>query len=351
VGGSIPDRYVRSIVEQAYRPPMVGHVEEVSLLTPANVAHYDFDPTFPPEYRRSKAFDDRHVYRLRNICVSTRTGVCWVPGGPVLEESLGPLIRLLGWGRAALDEPLVGASQTLEGPVVVLPNGGYFHWLLEALPAALHALEHEPDATLLIPRAAPRFLGDAVELLGVGSRVHRSDDPVQVEYLVLAARDPFSGFVPSEDVEILRRTFLPRVGRGADDALYISRRLDARRPANDDEVARALERLGVSALTAQSLPLAEQIELFAGARVVVGPHGAGLANLVWSADLQAVAEIFLVGHFNDCYARLAVSRGASYTPFHCSPLPGSWGSAPVDELAGWVPARGAPVEFAGDRKA
>src|SRR5262249_6239191 len=160
-----------------------------------------------------------------------------LPGGPILEESYGGLIQLLGWGRTALAEPLRREARPMDGTVVALAAGvGYFHWLLEALPAALHALAHEPDASLLLPRDAPRYVAEAIELLGVKSR--RSDAPVRVERLVLVGRDPYSGFVAAEDVEIVRAAFLPKVPRDSmsSDRIYVSRRLDRRSPDNERDV-------------------------------------------------------------------------------------------------------------------
>ena len=330
----MPRKYVRSIIEQAGTKPTMAHIESIELLAPAHVEQYRFDLTLPAEYRNSKAFDDRYLYRLRDVCASPRTGLCWLPGGAILEESYGPLIRLLGWGDAALDEPLLGTRRALEGPVVLLPGDGYYHWLLEALPAALHALERVPEATLLLPRKAPPYLDEALGILGI-EKIHRSDEPLRVDDLVLVARDPFPEFVPREDVKILRKTFLSRIARGTEEALYVSRRLNPRRPSNEADVERALERIGFHVITAEKLSLAKQIELFAGSSVIAGAHGAGLANIVWS-DASLLTEIFVANHFNDCYARLAVSLGAIYRPFHCSIQPAPWGTAPVEEIVAGI---------------
>ena len=348
VSGSVPRKYVRSLIEQAGTKPTMDHIESIELLAPAHVEQYRFDVRLPPEFRRSKAFDDRYVYRLRDVCVSPRTGLCWLPSGAILEESYGGLIRLLGWGDTALDEPLLGTRQALEGPVVLLPGDGYFHWLLEALPAALHALGRVPDATLLLPRKAPLYLDEALSILGI-EKIHRSDEPLRVEELVLVARDPFSWFVPREDVEILRRAFLSRTARGTEKALYVSRRLNRRRPSNEADVERALERIGFRVITAEGLSLAKQIELFAGSSVIAGSHGAGLANAVLS-DASILAEIFVANSFNDCYARLSVSLGAIYRPFHCSIRPAPWGTAPVEEIVATLEETILGLETTGGRE-
>jgi len=135
--GHLPETFVRSLVEVMTHKTIRQHVDEVSLLTGAHVEHFAFDPQLGPEYRRSKAFDDRFLYRLTDVCVSPASGLVWLPGGRVLGESYGSLSRVLGWG-AVVEETLLPCTKRIRGPIVALPDTGYFHWLLEVLPAAIH---------------------------------------------------------------------------------------------------------------------------------------------------------------------------------------------------------------------
>ena len=146
---------------------MNDHLNEMTVLRPAYLEDYPFDASLPPQFRRVKAFDERHLYQLRDVCVSPHTGLCWLPNGPILGESVGSLVRLLGWDAAALEEPLIKSDESIKGTTVVLGGHGYFHWLLESLPAALHALSKEPDATLLVAHDAPRYVREALELLAL----------------------------------------------------------------------------------------------------------------------------------------------------------------------------------------
>ena len=254
------------------------------------------------------------MYRLRDTVVSPRSGLAWFEGGPIVAESTtGGTARLLGWGAEPLEDMLVEPGATIEGPVIVLPEHTFSHWLLEDLPAALHALERAPEATVVVPASPSRRLEGALELLGL-SNVHRSDDPVRAEELVLAARDPSYEFMPREDLEIMRRMLVPPAGRGDEEALYISRRRTTRRPANEPELERALEAAGFRAVTPELLPFAEQVQLFAGARHLVSPHGAGLAHVVWS-EPGVVSEIFDTGLSRDQFGRLAVALGSVYRPY------------------------------------
>ncbi len=334
VSGALPERYVRSIVEQAWRSELAAHLDEVVVLSGAHVEEYDFGGPLPPQFRASKAFDARHLYRLRNVCVSPRTGLSWLPGGPVLGESFGSLQRMLGWDNGVLQEPLVRPRTTVEGPGRRPCRPFHFHHaLLESLPCALHALAAEPDATLVVSRTLPRFAREAIELLGI-REVRWIDEPIVAESFVLVAHEPAFGFVPPEDVEAVRRALLPGVGppAGPADGIYVSRRLATRAPANEPELEKLAVAHGFKVVNAESLPFAEQVALFSAASRIAGAHGAGLANLVFADEPVHLVEIFVVDKFNDCYARLAASRGGVYQPIFCTGAEMASSVAPLDSI-------------------
>ena len=56
------------------------------------------------------------------------------------------------------------------------------------------------------------------------------------------------------------------------------------------------------------------INAFAHAREVVAPHGAGLANLVFSPAGTRVVEFFHRAYVNPCFARLAELKNLDYHP-------------------------------------
>jgi capsular polysaccharide biosynthesis protein len=298
---------------------MKDHIEDLRVLRSAYVEEYPLDASLPPQFRRAKAFEERHIYQLRDVCVSPRTGLCWLPKGPILGESVGSLIRLLGWDAALLEEPLLKPRAKVQATVVVLSSHGYFHWLFECLPTALHALTAEPNATVLVPCDAPRYVREALELLALPS-VSYTDGPIVAERLVLVARDGFSGFVPREDIEVLRSILLPAVSGPPSErvGLYVSRRLSSRSLVNESELEREVERLGFDVVSFQDISLSDQIRLSRDSRIMIGPHGAGLGNLVFGNRLGHILELFSPDYFNDCYARLAASRRISYMPFFCA---------------------------------
>jgi capsular polysaccharide biosynthesis protein len=74
--------------------------------------------------------------------------------------------------------------------------------------------------------------------------------------------------------------------------IYIAR-ADAfkRRLVNEHEVVEALSPLGFRWVVLDGMALRDQVALFSRARCVVAPHGAGLANLVFSPPGTRVVEI------------------------------------------------------------
>lgn len=332
--GLAAENFIRSIVEKMSDQSVRSHVENAQVLRGAYVERYSFDEALGPEYRRSKAYDDRYLYHLNDVRVSPLSGLVWLPDGRMLGESYGSLIRLLGWGAVA-DETILPCTSRISQPVIALPDTGYYHWLLEVLPAALHCLQAEPRAALLVSSHPAPYVEQALELLAPPGGVIRSPMPASADQLILAAVEPFSGFVPQEDVAILQQQILPLVPfSGEWQPIYVSRRGSTRSPVNELEVEKAMEALGFEIIEAERARFTDQVEVFRSARVIAGVHGAGLANQVWSMSLRGIVEIQASGYFNDCFARLAVSRGAAYTPSMCQPRAGGGEVVVIEEVVG-----------------
>jgi hypothetical protein len=313
IGGQIPlpRWYARSLMERLSDPTILSHVTDTWLRTPATVERYDFPTDFPPYFCRRKAFDDRYAYRLRDVIVSPHNGVVWLPGGPLLEESYGSLIRSLGWGDIRSD--LLAQPRPCSESVIPFPDTGYYHWLLEVLPAALFCLSVAPNSRLLLSDRAHAYVTQAAKMLAPG-RVIRATGVRRVKECIVAAIDPFSGYVQKAEIDRLRSSF-PRGQRDRNwpTSVYVSRRkARSRSPLNEMEIESVMHRQGLTVMHMEDLSFGDQIALFSSVELLVAPHGAGLANLVWADRIRRVIEIFPASYFNDCYARLSLLLGAEY---------------------------------------
>jgi Glycosyltransferase 61 len=244
---------------------------------------------------------------------------------------------------------------------------GYWHWLMEGL---LHVVRLD-EAGLLrsldrlvicVEGEGPRFIGDSLRAVGIPpSTVLPTSTPFDcdVSELVVPMRAPgFGGLVDETDPSDLReimvrnakhdngpdvRAVRRRLGLEGAAAPRPSRRLlvsrrDAtkRRIANEGALRAALAPLGFEVIVPGTLSFAEQVTAFSSAELVVGPHGAGLANALFMPRRSAMLELHHVDFGRPWYKRLAETLGLRYQGVACDPEP----TSPRDMLV--------PVEVAVD---
>lgn len=92
--------------------------------------------------------------------------------------------------------------------------------------------------------------------------------------------------------------------------LYIPRRGGTRRISNEAEIERVLLERGFE--TVDFRKISDDAALFAGADVVVGPHGAGLANVVFCPPGGKLLELIPSNHVFPFYYSAASAAGLDY---------------------------------------
>ena len=325
-------KFVRSIPEKSWDESLMKNVVTFRKRTEAVIEMYNLPASKDAWIRKSKAFDDEYMYELSDVTVSSSTGVCWLPDGRIIGESFGSLSRLLSnrnFQGDYFDDP-----RTLDGEVISMPLvGGFFHFMFEVLPSVIAALEMQPDYKLLIPEKCPEYVKDYGNLIAAG-RILSATGPVRVKRIVVAGKTPYSGFVQKAEIVRLQRFFATLFPvAGAEDRIYISRRMDNRRVLeNELQLEQRLSAFGFKSYFLQELPVRAQVELFRRAKIVIAPHGAGLSNLVWCNRGIKVIEIFAFKSKNDCYSRLSWNLGLDYKYFICSKSESSAGLIPIEEI-------------------
>jgi capsular polysaccharide biosynthesis protein len=93
--------------------------------------------------------------------------------------------------------------------------------------------------------------------------------------------------------------------------VYISRaKAHIRRVTNEPAVLAALRPLGFRPYLLEELTFSEQVRLFHDAEIVVAPHGAGLANLLFARRIPVLE--FVSRAVNPVYFFLALALGHDY---------------------------------------
>jgi len=237
------------------------------------------------------------------------------------------------------------------GHVCLLTDGlqrSYYHWVLEQLTKLRAVEEYRRQTgetpTLVLPKRHSPWMSELVGLVGFGdAEISEWGGPRdgRAERLVLPT-------YPEPSPATLRWLRERVVGAGASrpeergERILIARgegrRWWRRAIVNQEELAAALEPLGFRSYRLGDMPVAEQARLFDRAEAVVGAHGAGLTNLVFSPS-ASVLELF-GRNVRPHFFRLAHVLGLPYRYQLCEPAsmegiepPGGGRAAPSHPLA------------------
>ena len=95
--------------------------------------------------------------------------------------------------------------------------------------------------------------------------------------------------------------------------LYISRSRSCNRPMiNEKEVERLLASIGFRIVHMEDIDLVSQIKIANEANFIVGAHGAGLANLVFSSSECRILELIPRKYLTPLFCQLASDCGVEY---------------------------------------
>jgi capsular polysaccharide biosynthesis protein len=94
--------------------------------------------------------------------------------------------------------------------------------------------------------------------------------------------------------------------------IYVSRKNSKRALPEEAQLEDLLRSQGFFIAHLESMAWTDQISLFQGADVVVAPHGAGLANLVFTNPGALVIELTNGYHYNRCFEWICHIAAHSY---------------------------------------
>lgn len=241
------------------------------------------------------------------------------------------------------------------------PNN-FYHWVVEILPRVLFSLRvapHDARVEILLPEAATRHTNFTEVLDWVVQRpvqVRTVARPVKFRRAIVS--DSFAssalfqsvdGSESDRDTGIHREAFLDfqrALLRGlerADDpsiavpeptsssysqSVFLDRGPTARRPFNRDEVLGLMEAVGVQIVRPDILSTRSLGAILTGARVVIGPTGAGLTNIIFCRVLEKLIVLTPETHVRQGALWLNLSGAQGATTIFVS------GSAPRDYTDG-----------------
>ena len=242
---------------------------------------------------KSYSFPKAHLCFLKNARVVNENGVVISYDNRVFADftsELGKPIEEYEVFKSYINKPQF--KKECLATITSTGNIGYYHWIFESLPR-LKLLEEVIDEIdyLIVPYNLKRFHLETLSLLGFPEEKLlkiRDGGHLLCENLFV----PSVSSVSKWACDFLRESFIPEDVAEPHRLIYISRN-DAlyRKIVNEEEVEDYLRDIGFEIVQMSELSFLEGVKICAEARIVVGPHGAGLSNTVFCRNAK-ILEMF-----------------------------------------------------------
>lgn len=226
-------------------------------------------------------------------------------------------------GKSVISDTQPQYNQSIKIATILYQGSfNYYHWmehLLKLRGVSYYEQMTDNEVNIIIPKNSPSWIYESLDVLGYDkSRCIEWDGGIiNVNKLVVPS---FPEFRPGP-LRWLRKTARESVGEMNNNPnwIFVSRQnSDNRKIRNYNEVIDICKKHGVKPVYCEDMSVVEQIELFKSIEGVIGVHGAGLANTIWSKD-TSVIEIQ-----NNVYKRMfqimAYCLGNDYIPLSARPI-------------------------------
>lgn len=255
--------------------------------------------------------------RIPYLAIMSNCFIDCASSGTVFNASQQLILRYQNWQSTSLVRKNFNKVKKIhidEAFHLLQPCGeGYYHFIIELVPRillVLNFIRSKPNAKILIKGPYKSFMQDFFEMLGLNKdRILVCNDQIIKVDKLYYPRPAFMGY-PSRE-ELLRiRNFLKNDVHNNDLIVIIDRKEDRRRSVNSLDLLNnikkefpALEDKVV--LFSGNMSLMDQIDLFSKAKIILAPHGAGLANMVFSKSNIDIVEFMPQNFFSILYWHLS----------------------------------------------
>lgn len=303
---------------------------------------WSIQPDVDPFIRLYKAEVSVHPLDIETFFVAeVSKGRVWGDlANSVVINSKNQVINAFSTGCSEL----VISSQKLPNPIEldetiaflsVRWGQDYFHWMLDILPqfylikkAKLNIKFEEIDK-FIINSQSYNFHQETLNKLGINpQKIITSQDYPHLKATRIIVPTPLcktQSRIPAWACNFLRYTILSHQTLQTiqqTNRIYISRDLaDSRKIINQDSVQNLLEPYHFKTVYLEQMKVEEQALLFAGAAIIVAPHGAALTNLIFCQSHTKVIEIFSPNYTPPLYQMICKIYNLEYCSLLGTPLP------------------------------
>lgn len=197
---------------------------------------------------------------------------------------------------------------------------GYYHWMMEVISKLLYLIENKidfKDFVLVFSGRRMEFHKDFFKLLGLNNEqvfMGEKSRPFKVNNAIVPLFPHPIGNPSQETLDLLNKYLVTSLEIGfQDEMIYISRKFAKKRKIlNEKELDAILNRYNIKTVYLEFMNLEEQIQLFKKVKLVIGPHGAGFTNILFSKKGTIIVELFPKSYNNVSFYNLSNLIGANY---------------------------------------
>ncbi|MEJ0090077.1 MAG: glycosyltransferase family 61 protein [Limisphaerales bacterium] len=279
--------------------------------------HLGDDAAAQNEFTRHLEFLKRPqtLIAIEGAFIRDATGIVELPDGRVCYEGNWwlPLLQ----EHPAYRRRFFLKQRRLDGnwySLQCLWSSEYYHWFHDVLPRLENALPYLPANTRFLINETPRaFQLESLKAYGIPVGKLEFQPPgirTRIECLWFATPVGHStlgsGKVIRQVAGRLKNFFLDDQPHTPLRRIYVSRQKAlSRRIVNEVELQSALKEHGFDPMVLEDLTWLEQLQLFSNTEAIMGPHGAGLMNMIFAKENAVIYEISALAKTVPCYLVLA----------------------------------------------
>ncbi len=293
----------------------------------------EFSPNFKSLKKPKLKTKSYKVYTIKNCRIYTNCveNVSIIKNNQLVVE--GSMQQISGKLVSAKSNEVLKSGtpkflKKVNGNVFNLTQGAsgynnYAHWLLDIVPKIkiLSEVYNLKKVDYFYFSKLNRFQKETLKILKLNSiRIidSKSNKHCLMENLIFCTHpNYFKGTIsdahsniPKWIISYLRKTFLAFADKKIEKhkKIYIDRsdsRYNHCKIINDSEIKEYLKNQGFQIIRLSKHSFKKQVSIFKSCNYVIGPHGAGLANLIFCKRKTKVLEIKNIGHPNKVYQKIS----------------------------------------------
>ena len=317
--------------------------------------NYSYKPEYTPTVSNNARFTGLpssvevspfYIYCIKGVCLIGPYGIPVMSNGKILQEqSRGSVIKyirrtiatlgLIKFFKAYVEAVFTNRGHAINCGFHLVPNHGYTpatpnycHWILENLPQLFALTSIDIDEPKLIVNAnMAKWQNESLSALGFESAhiFPLSSNLTRVKTLFLSSmrgatssnseRDPLGR---SWVINNLKNSELKEPKFKNPKRIFLSRQ-DMTRGfiSNMDELQSLLDQYNIETYHPGSISFKDDINIFNAAELLVAPHGAALANMVFTKDCHVIELVAGVKRDADFFYFTALEFGLSYDTAEC----------------------------------